>query len=131
MHITGVVAALMLILSCFLPWVYFSSINETFTGFHVIPFANGTYYGRAGIFITVLTLLVLMLMFVNRAWAKGANLFIAGLIFAYAIRTYLVFTASLFPNEVTKKPGIFMILVFSLVLLLSTLFPRTQNTFDR
>lgn len=130
MHITGIVAALLLILSCFLPWVHFNSVHETFTGFHVTPFANGTYYGRAGIFISVLTLIVFILMFVNRAWVKGANLFIAALIFAYAIRTYLVFTASLFPGEVTRKPGIFFILIFSLILLLTTLFPRSPRSWN-
>lgn len=123
----GIAAGLMLIVSCFLPWVYYNSINETFTGFHVTPFANGTYYGRAGIFISALTIIILILMFVNKTWSKSANLFLAGLVFAYSIRTYLVFTSSLFPNEVTKRLGIYLVLILSLLLLISTLFPRSER----
>jgi len=120
----------MLIISCFLPWVYFNSNNETFTGFYVSHFPNGIYYGRAGIFITILTIVVIILMLVNKPWVKAANLFISGLIFAYCIRTYFIFTASLFPNEVIRKPGIYMILIFSLILLVSTLFPNNEKRFD-
>jgi len=127
MHIIGIVSALMLIISCFLPWTYYVSLDETFTGFHVLRFPNGNYYGKAGILITVFTLVVLLFMFINKTWAKRANLFVAGFIMAYAIRAYFVFTNSLFPGEVIKRPGIYMILIFSLLLLVTTLFPKLEE----
>lgn len=117
----------MLIVSCFLPWTYYNSLQETFTGFHVVQFANGNYYGKAGKVITILTSLALVLMFVNKVWAKRVNLFIAGVVFAYVIRTYIIFTSSLFPGEVTKKPGIYLVLIFSIFFLVSTLFPKVDE----
>jgi hypothetical protein len=127
LHIFGLISAVMLIISCFLPWTYYNSLHETFTGFHVLKFANGNYYGRAGLVITILTAIAILLMFVKKIWAKRVNLFIAGVVFAYVIRTYIIFTSSLFPGEVTKKPGIYLVLMFSIFFLVSTLFPKVEE----
>lgn len=124
MHYTGIVACLGLIAACFMPWAYYKQIGDTFTGFHVTRFLSGTYYGRAGFFITIVTGIILILTLLPKIWGKRVNLFLAALLFAYCIRTYLVFTSSLFEGDVQKKPGIVLILVFSFLVLLSTVFPK-------
>lgn len=119
----GFVAGILLIISCLLPWTYYHSINETFTGFKVKPFPSGNYYGRAGIVISFITAVILGLTFVRKNWARQMNVFFAALLVAYTARTYLIFTGSIIPGEVEKKIGILLIIPLSALLLAGTLFP--------
>lgn len=127
MHIIGLLAGIALIGTCFMPWVHYNSINVTFTGFHVTQFAGGIYYGKAGTVITPLTVIILLLMLIPKVWAKRVNLLLAGLLFAYCIRTYIVFTGSLFEGDVDRLPGIYLLLVLSFILLVSAVFPKIEE----
>lgn len=110
-----------------MPWVYVQSINDTFTGFHVTRFPSGTYYGRAGIFISILTAIIFIFMLIPVLWAKRANLLLAALLFAYSIRTYIIFTSALFENEIVKKPGIYLQMILAFFILVASAFPTTQE----
>lgn len=127
MHIIGLLAGIALIGTCFMPWVHYNSINVTFTGFHVTKFAGGIYYGKAGTVITPLTVVILLLMLIPKVWAKRVNLLLAGLLFAYCIRTYIVFTGSLFEGDVDRLAGIYLLLVLSFILLVSAVFPKIEE----
>ena len=120
----GIVASLLLIVVCFLPWTHYVSINETFTGYHVKRFPNGPYYGRAGLIITIIAVMLLAGMFSGKLFLKRANLFLAAVLVAYAARTYILFTSSLFPGEVEKKVGILLLIPLSVLILISTIFPK-------
>jgi len=122
----GILACVSLIATCFMPWTHYNNINETFTGFHVIKFTTGNYYGKAGIPIAIMTSVILLLMLTPKRLAKRANLFLSALLFAYCIRTYIIFTSALFEGEVEKLAGIYMIVVLSIVILLSSLFPKLK-----
>lgn len=126
MHIVGLIASASLIAACFIPWVHYNNINETFTGFHVSRFSTGNYYGRAGLVICVFTAIILLFMFVPKLWAKRTNLFLTAILFAYCIRTYIIFTSALFEGEVEKKAGIYLIIVLSFIMLASSLFPKLE-----
>ena len=127
MHIVGLMAAASLIAACFIPWVHYNNINETFTGFHVSRFSTGNYYGRAGVVICFFTAIILLFMFIPKIWAKRTNLFLTAILFAYCIRTYIIFTSALFEGEVEKKAGIYLILILSFLMLASSLFPRIKE----
>mgnify|MGYP000373141824 CR=1 FL=1 len=126
-RIVGFVSCIALVLNCFMPWVYVQSINDTFTGFHVTRFPSGTYYGRAGIFISILTAIIFIFMLIPVLWAKRANLLLAALLFAYSIRTYIIFTSALFENEIVKKPGIYLQMILAFFILVASAFPTTQE----
>ncbi len=106
-----------------MPWVHINVINETITGFHVPVFQSKTTYGKAGIPITIFTSIILLLMLVPRIWAKRVNLFIAALLLAYCVRVFILFTGYTFEGEITVKPGAYLVLVFSLLIMLSAIFP--------
>ena len=126
MHLAGIAACISIIAACFLPWVHYNNIHETFTGFHVIKFATGNYYGKAGIPITVFASVILLLMLIPKTFAKRANLFVSALLFAYCIRTYIIFTSALFEGEVEKFAGIYLIVGLSIVILVASLFPKQK-----
>jgi len=131
MHIVGLLASASLIAACFIPWVHYNNINETFTGFHVSRFSTGNYYGRAGVVICFFTVFILLFMFVPKIWAKRTNLFLTAILFAYCIRTYIIFTSALFEGEVEKKAGIYLIIVLSFIMLASSLFPKLEAKRER
>lgn len=124
MHYTGIVASLAIIIACFLPWAHYNNIDQTFTGFNVTRFSTGNYYGKAGIIITAFTILILIFMILPRLWAKRINLFLTALLFAYCIRTYIIFTSALFEGEVEKRAGIYLIIILSFLMLAASVFPK-------
>jgi len=127
MHWVGILGCVAIIAACFMPWVHYNNVNETFTGFHVIRFTTGNYYGKAGIPISIFASIILVLMLVPKILAKRINLFMAALLFAYCIRTYIIFTSALFEGELNKLPGIYLVLVASLLIMISTLFPKLPS----
>lgn len=120
-RIAGALACVALIITCFIPWVHYNSVNLTFNGVNVIAFDTGNYYGKAGYPIIILTGLIFLLMFVNRIWAKRLNLFLTALLVAYTIRTYIIFTSALFVNEVDKKAGIYLVVLLPLIIMVGCL----------
>lgn len=123
----AVISCIALVAICFIPWVHYNSINETFTGFNVKRFATGVFYGRAGLIITIFTSLSLLLTLLPYSAMKRINMFVCALLFAYAIRTYVLFTGSLFDGEVVKLSGIYLIVILSLVLVVCSIFPNIKE----
>lgn len=54
LHWIGLAACICLIVSCFLPWVYYGDIEQTFTGFY----SYKNEYGKPGKFLTIFGILV-------------------------------------------------------------------------
>lgn len=119
----GMIACLVAIISCFLPWVTFPAQNETFTGFYVKKFPNGVYYGKPGIYITMLSLFILTLMLIQKLWAKRTNLFLSAFFVAFVMAVYIRFTNSLFENEITRRYGFLLLIISSLIMLISCMLP--------
>ncbi len=119
----GLATALLLLITCFLPWTSYPDVNLTFTGFNVEPFATGNFYGKAGYPVAVLTVIVGLLFLIPRIWAKRLAVFIAGLLLSYTIRTYIIFTSGVVEGDVVKHAGIYLLVLCSALLFLSSLFP--------
>lgn len=116
-----------LIAVCFIPWVHYNSINETFNGFNVKEFATKVNYGKAGRPITIFTSIIFLFTLLPFSALKRVNMFVSALLFAYAIRTYVLFTGSLFEGEVVKYAGIYLIVALSLVLVICSIFPNLKE----
>jgi hypothetical protein len=127
LHYTALLTCIALIITCFIPWVHYNSINVTFTGFNVKPFATGVTLGKAGKIITIFTSISFVLTLLPYIASKRANMFVCALLVAYTIRTYVVFTGSLFEDEVVKLLGIYLINVFSLILMVCSIFPKIKS----
>jgi hypothetical protein len=123
----AILSSAALIATCFIPWVHYNSINTTFTGFNVKEFATGVNYGKAGRIITIFTSLSLLCTILPFSVPKRINMFVSALLFAYSIRTYVLFTGSLFDGEVEKLAGIYLIVVLSFVLVICSIFPNLKE----
>ncbi len=127
LHYVAIFAALALIATCFIPWVHYNNIDVTFNGFNVKRFATGVYYGRAGIIITVLASISLLFILIPSIVAKRINMFLCALLVAYTLRTYVIFTGSLFDGEVTKLAGIYLIVLLSFVMVICSVLPYLKK----
>ena len=127
LHYLAIIASLAIIVTCFIPWVHYNNIDVTFTGYNVKRFATGVYYGRAGIIITILAAMSLLFTLMQSVVAKRVNMFLCALLVAYTLRTYVIFTGSLFDGEVTKLFGIYLIVLLSFVMLICSVFPYLKK----
>ncbi|MEO5942458.1 MAG: hypothetical protein ABIP30_15915 [Ferruginibacter sp.] len=126
-HIVGIAACILLLIACFMPWVHYNNINETFNGFNVSRFPTGNYYGKSGYAISFFTIIILLGMLIKKIWAKRLNLFVAAVLVAYGIRTYIIFTSALFENELVKYPAIHLIAILPFIILASSIFPNIDK----
>ena len=126
-HYLAIVATLAIIATCFIPWVHYNNIDVTFNGYNVKKFATGVYYGRAGIIITIFAAISLLFTLMQSMVAKRVNMFLCALLVAYTLRTYVIFTGSLFDGEVTKLAGIYLIVILSFVMVICSVFPYLKK----
>ncbi len=116
----GLMACIILIISCFMPWTYHADLGKAFSGFY--SFQN--QYGKPGKLLVLLALLIFAGMILPKVWAKRANLFIAALQAGYAIKTFALFSSCYNTYCPEKKTGLYLMLISSAIILLSAVFPR-------
>lgn len=127
-HYIGIVSCILLIIACFMPWTYYPGPKITFTGFNVQTFPSGVNYGKAGIPIVFLTVIILILTLLKSIVSKRINLFLCALLMAFAIRTFVVFSGSLIKGDLIIKPALFLVIILPFFILLSAIFPKDGRT---
>ena len=115
----GLVACIALIISCFMPWAWYSDIHQNFTGFY----SYQNQYGRPGKFLTLIAIIAFSFMYLPKIWAKRYNMFVCALGVGYAIKSYILFTSCYNAYCPEKKAGIYIMLAATLVMLISSVFP--------
>ncbi len=115
----GLAAAVLLIISCFTPWVFIESKNITVSGVD----ASGTNFGKPGYFHFLLTAFFVICTFVPRVWAKRMNLLFTGLNVGWALKNIFVLAACSGGECPVRKIGIWLMLLASVLMLVSALFP--------
>lgn len=115
----GLIIYLALIGVCFVPWTYHADLGKYFNGF----FSQNDVYGKPGKFIIIFSCICIFLIFINKLWAKFTHLFISGVIMAYALKTYHLFTSSYNAYTPEKQTGIYFLVLLSILSFVIALFP--------
>lgn len=115
----GIASVFLLIISCFIPWVVIESKNITVSGMD----AAGTNFGKPGYFHLAMSLFFLLFTFIQKIWAKRSNLLVTALNLGWAIRNYFIISACEMGDCPLKKTGIYTIILASLLMLVSSMFP--------
>lgn len=118
----GLASALLLVVSCFLPWVSIESKNLVLTGVDT----TGTNYGRPGYFHFVMAVVFVILTLIPRLWAKRMNLPIVALNIAWALRNFFIIAACQGGECPARQIGLWLALASSVLILLSALFPDME-----
>lgn len=119
---TGLAAAVLLTVSCFSPWVFIESRNLTLSGIDT----TGTNYGKPAYIHFLFTALFILFTLISRLWAKRVNLLVVALNLAWAIRNFFMIAACHGGECPLKKTGLFMVLLASVIMLVSALFPHME-----
>lgn len=115
----GIAAAGLLVVSCFMDWVVIVSKNIHVSGVE----ATGTSFGKPGYLHLVLTFFFIVFTLVPRIWAKRFNLLTAGLNLGWALRNFAFIPACSGGECPEKHTGIYLSLIASILMLVSSLFP--------
>ena len=118
----GWCASALLILSCFIPWAYYADLNKNFTGF----FSEQNIYGKPAMFFIFFAVASLLLIYLDKVWAKRIHIFLAGLNIGYLIKTYILFTSCYNAYCPEKKFGLYLLILSSAVLMIVSIFPNTK-----
>jgi hypothetical protein len=114
----GVVAALLLISACFLPWYHISWRALTISGIEA-----GDKLGKPGYWHFVFAFCYLVFTLIPKIWAKQWNVFIAAINMAWMIRNFFALAACSGGECPERQWGIWLLLISSVLMLLAALFP--------
>jgi hypothetical protein len=105
-----------------MPWVVIESKGITVSGID----STGTKFGQPGYFHFILTGIFLFFHLMPRVWAKRANLAVTAINLAFAVRNYFIISLCEAGECPDKQAGIFLIVIASVLMLISALFPDIQ-----
>lgn len=118
----GLSACVLLVISCFLPWTYYSDLNKSFTGF----FSEQNIYGKPGKVFIFFAVCSAILIFLDKIWAKRALVFLAAINLAYLIKTYVLFTTCYSTVCPVKLWGLYLLMASCVLLVIVSIFPNLK-----
>ena len=118
----GASASVLLIICCFVPWVYIPVIQTTITGFS----AEHTNFGKPGLMHLILSGSAFIMFLLTKIGAKRVNVFVCALNFSWALRNYLLVTNCELGECPEKKYGIFLIVILGFIMLVMSLLPKGE-----
>jgi hypothetical protein len=120
--LTGILACALLIISCFLPWTYYSDLHKSFTGF----FTEQNNYGKPGKVFVFIAVCSLIFILVDKLWAKRIFLVFIAINIGYVIKTYVLFTSCYAGACPEKQYGLYLLILASILLTIVALFPNVK-----
>lgn len=119
-QVIGIIAVVAMAALCFMPWTYIASRQITVTGMH----AEGTNFGRPGLFHLFLGTVAIAMFLIPRIWSKRTNVFVAALNLAWAFRNYLLLSSCMMGECPEKKPALYLLLLAAVIIQLMALLPK-------
>jgi len=116
----GIAAAVLVVVASFMPWAYFPSLNEVFTGF----FSQGNSYGRPGKALVFISVIEIVFFLIPKIWAKRANIFVAAVGLAWGFKCFYLYTACYRGDCPEKRLGLFLMFGGTIIALVATLLPN-------
>ncbi|MDQ6609379.1 MAG: hypothetical protein M3Y85_06130 [Bacteroidota bacterium] len=116
------IAVVLLVVSCFLPWMQIESRNITITGVNT----NGTSFGQPGYFNFFWAVLYLLFLLINKNWSKRVAIVFAAFNIAWALRNFLLMPACQMGDCPVRKEGLYLLLFASLAMFITILTDRKK-----
>lgn len=124
-NIIGVIAAFIVIISAFLPWISIHVDGQTlvFTGLNT----KGSSFGEPGKLGITVSVMVLLLFLVKKDWAPRVNLFTSAFLAAWYFRNMLIFSRCEMGICPEQKIGLFLSLAAAIVTFVCVLLYRRRH----
>lgn len=115
----GIAAAIVLIGSGFMNWTWYPDIGKHFTGYY----SHENIYGKPGKFLALLAIIAIVFFLIRRLWAKRWNILFCATAFAFAVKTFILYTSCYKGICPVRQPGIWVMLGSAVVMFLCSLLP--------
>jgi len=119
----ALVIAIIVIVTCFFPWVTIPSKNVSIGGFY----SSTNVFGKPGLFHVFLISISILFILLNKNWSIRAAFFVTAFNIAWALRNFVRLSgceAGICPE---KQPALYLLLLSSLVLPIAVLFARGKE----
>jgi hypothetical protein len=123
MHYTRwltIALAILLIASCYFPWVVIAEKNIVISGVA----AEGTRWGRPGYFTILVSAIILLLALIPRIWAQRISIFTAALNIGWTLRNFFVLSACSGGICPERQPAFYAYLILALLLFASIIIQK-------
>lgn len=121
----GILAALALIGSCFLPWIEVASLHQTLNGLHGEVNANLTF-GHQWIPHSFFAVLSIICFWISTIGAKRTNIFIGCINLGWAFKNYILFSMCRQGECPEVKIGLILMVIFSIIIQVMTFLPNIK-----
>ena len=110
-RIAGIVACILIIVSCFMHWAWYPDIKEFFTGFY----SKQNYYGRPGVLLSFFAGTGILFYLLKKAWSDRLNLIFSALCTAYSITSFLRFSSSYDGFVPERQTGLYVMFLSAIL----------------
>jgi hypothetical protein len=119
----GLLSVIMVIVVCFMPWIYIPSVGLRIGGL----FANGNQnYGKPGIINIICSAGAAIFFLLPQIWAKRTNIFFCGFNMAWSIRNFILLGRCYMGDCPVKQTGLYVLVIASAIMLLMSLIPDVE-----
>lgn len=122
--LTGAVVVTLLIASCFMHWAWYPDLEKYFTGFY----SEEGYYGKPGILLSVVGLFGLLTYLFPKGILVKINLAMAGIGFAYAIKSFILYGGGYDGYMPEKQFGLYLMMLTTFLHLFLSIVLLNANT---
>jgi hypothetical protein len=116
----GILAAVGAIIVCHFPWAVIESKSMVIYGMY----APDTNFGRPGLMNIIVCSVSIVLFAIPRIMAKRINVFVTMFNLAWSIRNYILVASCLMGECPVKKPSLYLLVAFSVIMFLMALLPK-------
>ena len=125
MHFTRwltVALAVVLIASCYFPWVVIEQKNIVISGVA----AEGTRWGKPGYFTILLSAIILLFALIPRIWAQRVSIFTAALNIGWTLRNFFLLSACSGGICPQRQPAFYIYLIVAFLLFASIIIQKVK-----
>jgi hypothetical protein len=123
-NLIGIVAALLIVVISYLPWVTIDSIPLTVTGMGA---SVKTVFGKPALMNFWMLGLCVVFFLIPKIWAKRINPFVAAINFAWALRNLLLLSTCRNGECPSKHPWLYVYFALSLLVLIMAILPDVKE----
>jgi hypothetical protein len=119
----GFLAAIIIIIACYMPWIIVPSIGLQIGGMS----ASGKHnFGRPGLMNCILSVIAVIMFLLPFIWAKRTNIFIVAFNIAWAARNYILLSKCYGGECPELKPGLYLLLAASVLMMVAAFVPDVK-----
>lgn len=115
----GIIAAIVLVIACFQPWVIIEWKNITVSGVET----TGTNFGKPGYVHFIFSAIFILFTLIRSVLLKRLNLLVTAINLGWAIRNFFIISLCRAGECPEKQISLYIVLFSSVLMLISAMLP--------